>query len=111
MTEKLKPCPFCGDLNATIGYSGWDAARYVWCVNDCRSSSQIYPTAKEAIAAWNTRAEPAVETTTQGDCNETCVKHGYCRGQRALELLQWFRDTNPTYLAMGLKVKELLEKT
>ena len=47
--------------------------------------------------------------------HNNCIECPHCyeqaqKGKKALKLLQWFRDTNPTYLAMGLKVKELLEK-
>ena len=55
MTE-LKPCPFCGgtDLNVKKGKYMW----WVECCNaDCRASGGCQHYKKEAIEAWNRRAE------------------------------------------------------
>ena len=56
MTEKLKPCPFCGCDDIGIwendeGYIGYQ----VYC-ESCGSMADSYDTPKEAIKAWNRRA-------------------------------------------------------
>ena len=66
MSEKLKPCPFCGEkLEITANayssyYSGpvwkhWNWYR-VQCPQ-CEVQTTEYPTVEEAIEAWNRRAK------------------------------------------------------
>lgn len=52
MTE-LKPCPFCGGKN--IRLTCWGLYR-CWCV-DCLSQTADCISEKEAIEAWNRRAD------------------------------------------------------
>lgn len=55
----LKPCPFCGGEAETLkDFEGllFDWYYYIQC-KKCYSSSRLYKTEDEAIAAWNTRAE------------------------------------------------------
>lgn len=53
MSEKLKPCPFCGGeakLTKAI-YGAW-----IQCLG-CRADSTMMPCVESAGKAWNTRAE------------------------------------------------------
>ena len=50
--SELKPCPFCGRKAELRVYSA--ELQFVQCVN-CLSSSNAFPTGREAIAAWNER--------------------------------------------------------
>ena len=59
MSERLKPCPFCGGkakLRAFALHFGAEMpyAFYVGC-DDCEASSNHYDYRKEAIEAWNRR--------------------------------------------------------
>ena len=50
MSEKLKPCPFCGgDARLLDGLGEY----WVFCV--CRSSGPLCSSKDEAIRKWNTR--------------------------------------------------------
>lgn len=52
MTE-LKPCPFCGSKN--IRLTNWGLYR-CWC-SDCLAQAADSISKKEAIKAWNRRAD------------------------------------------------------
>lgn len=56
MSEKLKPCPFCGHKEVIVYHDYWDAVEY-WMVEcaKCSGSGPNTPTEKEAIDAWNGR--------------------------------------------------------
>lgn len=64
MNGELKPCPFCGGTD--IGLADNTGPKlcttphaYAWCRNrDCFASGNESDTVAEAIAAWNTRAQP-----------------------------------------------------
>jgi Lar family restriction alleviation protein len=60
--RQLKPCPFCGragELQETEDHLGrlWPVIR---CATGCGAEvvANACPTEAEAIAVWNTRAEP-----------------------------------------------------
>jgi len=55
MTDKLKPCPFCGDSGVVYiqDHHSWYRVECSGC--DARSDPSCQ-SKKEAIAAWNTRA-------------------------------------------------------
>lgn len=62
MSEKLKPCPFCG---GEAHLSNWTDQAYVWC--ECGVKTEVYlhsGCVDKAIEAWNRRAEP--ERTAKG---------------------------------------------
>ena len=64
MTEKLKPCPFCGgEARINIFAHGWNGYS-VSCSNiyKCRATQEKFNTEKEAIEAWNTRVGESNET-------------------------------------------------
>ena len=53
MSDKLKPCPFCGGEVALLkGLCELD--NYVMCLS-CRSKTKPYNTKETAINVWNTR--------------------------------------------------------
>ena len=58
MTDRLKPCPFCGgearyiDATTAIPY---DREIYFVECKECRSNSDMYYSLENAIKAWNTR--------------------------------------------------------
>lgn len=54
MSEKLKPCPFCGKPAKLIEYPE-DKTYFVRC--NCGASTRIYSYRKLAIKAWNKRAK------------------------------------------------------
>ena len=59
MSDKLKPCPFCGSEDITIGYClRGDKTReaYIECI-ECGASGYPYTKEKKAIDAWNRRAK------------------------------------------------------
>ncbi len=58
MTEKLKPCPFCGGEEISVGSFGAASGtflHYVKC-EECDGASTNHQFEDEAIAAWNRRA-------------------------------------------------------
>ena len=52
-SDKLKPCPFCGDDNATIQKDELGDF-YVWCYK-CESRSAGVGTKQHAKSSWNKR--------------------------------------------------------
>lgn len=61
MTEKLKPCPFCGDDNARLeeGAFGFQVSCHP--TTGCGSLTDYHDTEDEAAATWNRRASPDME--------------------------------------------------
>ena len=54
MTEKLKPCPFCGSVAPLLfAPEHYGAPRVVMC--DCGAQGALSYSKKEAIDAWNRR--------------------------------------------------------
>ena len=54
MSEKLKPCPFCGGAAELYAPEHYGAPREVMC--DCGARGALSYSKAEAIAAWNRRA-------------------------------------------------------
>lgn len=54
--EGLKPCPFCGEQSPILRPRSNGAYWEIVCQGDC-GASFIDDTEKQAIAAWNRRAE------------------------------------------------------
>ncbi len=55
MTEKLKPCPFCGGkarVKCSIKEDLWGVACY-----KCECCTKVFFSEEEAIEAWNRRAK------------------------------------------------------
>lgn len=55
MSDKLKPCPFCGG-QGDYYYIMTMRKHWIGCHN-CNCATDGYDTEEEAIEAWNTRAE------------------------------------------------------
>lgn len=55
MSDKLKPCPFCG---GTPIVSGCDDTLWSVICKKCAASIDYNETKQEAIEAWNSRIEP-----------------------------------------------------
>ena len=71
MSDKLKPCPFCGGEARLIGHYPYS----ITCCN-CRATTVICNTPDDAIDAWNRRVEPtftldeldAIRRNVRGNC-------------------------------------------
>ena len=72
MTDKLKPCPFCGG-EAMLRNRGMNTQNYVVCEN-CGAVSKITETEADAIKAWNKRSyiDEIVEQLEE-EKNHCCV--------------------------------------
>ena len=59
MKIQYKPCPFCGSEN--IGYMcqpAWEFTfAYITCCGDCGARTGYHEKPRDAIDAWNMRAE------------------------------------------------------
>ncbi len=54
MAEKLEPCPFCGEVEASHARAaGFD---YIWC-EGCGAEGPAAELRAEAIRLWNTRKQ------------------------------------------------------
>jgi Lar family restriction alleviation protein len=72
MSEKLKPCPFCGGNNLSVkGVTVY----WVEC-NDCNAASSVHKTEEEAIEAWN-RMQRMSDYTDKAILKEQMIKYGF----------------------------------
>ena len=56
MTEKLKPCPFCGnEYMLTVERIGWAEKLHEAGCGKCLAQGPICDSEEEAMAAWNNR--------------------------------------------------------
>ena len=55
MMNKLKPCPFCGG-NANTYHNPFTVAEHYVSCNNCNAKTDVYFKKKQAIEAWNRRA-------------------------------------------------------
>lgn len=68
MTEKLKPCPFCGgEASLRIDTAHSTACLIGCCTIGCFGHEQWEETEAEAIAAWNRRAALAEHDAARDD--------------------------------------------
>ena len=55
--QELKSCPFCGSDNVKVHIPYFvDALYQIQCYN-CKCTTALYKTEKEAIERWNTRSQ------------------------------------------------------
>ena len=76
MTDKLKPCPFCGGEAELI--KGWcELDNYVMCLS-CRIRTKPMNTKESAIKKWNTRKpmDKIVELLKMCAVNEPLTENG-----------------------------------
>ncbi|MGF6633543.1 Lar family restriction alleviation protein [Paraburkholderia sp. MM6662-R1] len=67
VSDELKPCPFCGSDEVTIGSFGSsyvDPQHYVQC-EECDGATMRHASDAAAIAAWNRRAAASAQATGQ----------------------------------------------
>ena len=53
---KINHCPFCGyEAEISVNYGGM---YFIYCLNteNCGASQTVFPTAEEAVKAWNKRS-------------------------------------------------------
>jgi Lar family restriction alleviation protein len=71
MSEKLKPCPFCGSRNVAHGLFGGDMiVKCISCFSggppvDAPEFSDMVEKRDEAVAAWNRRADDPQSMTSE----------------------------------------------
>lgn len=84
MSDKLKPCPFCGGRAMLSGCENWQ-----WTVicNECDSLIGYNETEQEAIDAWNWRIEPNF-TPDELDAIRRMFAERYPRARKLSEIEQ-----------------------
>ena len=83
MSEKLKPCPFCGE-NAELEWALIDSNRkvHVWCAK-CGADGPLADSMEEATAVWNKRAgrnetiEECAKIADNHKCTGLCDDDGF----------------------------------
>lgn len=73
-TGELLPCPFCGgEAEILTAESMYGGNLYGVLCDCCAGRTDVFVTEAEAIAAWNSRAEPTCQLTLDGtDGNFGC---------------------------------------
>ena len=93
MSDKLKPCPFCGGEARLIGHSPYS----ITCCN-CRTTTVICNTPDDAIDAWNNRVQPTF-TPDELDAIRRMFDGRYPRGRKLPEIEQSIIDKCANALA------------
>ena len=124
MSEKLKPCPFCGGegiVQAIDFYPDYSDPPIWWVACDiCGAHTDEYEgdTEAEAVKAWNTRNEPItlmspITTVSEGEPQtyvplRTCRNiHGIDYGFKCSKCGSWYEIEYPCYCPeCGAKVVE-----
>ena len=55
MTEKLKPCPFCGGEATWAADTSWGKITYSIYCSECDIETRQFKTKEEVRSAWNRR--------------------------------------------------------
>ena len=88
MSDKLKPCPFCGG-RAII--DGCDETLWIVICKECNASIGYKETKQDAIDAWNWRIEPTF-TPDELDAIRRMFDGRYPRGRKLPEIEQSIID-------------------
>lgn len=97
MTEKLKPCPFCGGNKVSISQGlkgGCVKAHYIEC-EDCAASSEMHFSIDSAVEAWNSRTNMHTELESAIDYLKEEID---CYKSSEAELINLLKSANFTYL-------------
>lgn len=79
MTEKLKPCPFCGGEPFMVGAEIDGRAHYIVKCTACHSTSGVMQMNRsKAAEAWNRRAERTCHRVMRGLKNAPGFVGGFC---------------------------------
>lgn len=115
MSEELKPCPFCGE-HVELKKDG--ALNFVVCMggSSCKDSGLVMffsdAEREEAIAAWNSRAQPAAQAVPEGwklvpvDISQRMVLAWMNQDMR--ELKSYGVDPNRKYTRMANNYRAML---
>ena len=82
MSDKLKPCPFCG---GTPIVSGCDDTLWSVICKKCAASIDYNETKQEAIEEWNRRVQPTF-TPDEIDAIRRMFDGRYLRGRKLPEI-------------------------
>ena len=99
MSDKLKPCPFCGGRAMLSGCEDWQ-----WTVvcNKCDYLIGDYEPEREAIEAWNLRIEPKF-TPDELDAIRRMFAERYPRASKLPEIEQSIIDKCELALKRGAR--------
>ena len=89
MSDKLKPCPFCGG-KAILSEDKRTDVYSVFC-NECYTETSLQCTEQEAIEAWNRRVEPTF-TPDELDAIRRMFDGRYPRGRELSKIEQSIID-------------------
>lgn len=84
MSDKLKPCPFCGSVHLSV--LDYESRYRVEC-NFCKARTGIWDSEADAVDEWNRRVEPAF-TLDEIDTIRRMFAERYPRARTLPELEQ-----------------------
>ena len=103
MSEQPKACPFCG-WGTIVDEAFFLPNKHICKCNACGARTQIYPTWKEAVKAWNRRADRKIENCSEKPNNcepkpcEWCKFYDgeNCFSQEPCKVMLYFKDEPQT---------------
>lgn len=130
MSEKLKPCPFCGGMNLTIQkyahLCGQDRFR-IFCECGCSMDAGFWIHRNQAVEAWNRRASGWIHIKTRPlteeekkeypdwsyilDCElpddgQRILIHCVYNDHESVQLDEYYDDCGMSYLDSGYELGE-----
>lgn len=72
MSDKLKPCPFCGSVHFSV--LDFESRYRVEC-NFCKARTGIWNSEQDAIDAWNRRVQPTFAPDERDAIKEMFEEH------------------------------------